>query len=348
MPTSFPAPPNRGRRTLLKGVATGVATSVATRVATGAAITAALTTPFRAAVAQGTYPSQPIRVIVPFGPGGLADISMRLIGQKLGERLGHPIIVDNRPGAGGVVAATSTLGAPKDGHTLILFTNGTAIGKSLFNLKYDPEKDFTPISTLAYFDLILLTKKDGPITDLQALLAAGKTRRLTLGTINPGSTQNLSGELFKSVAKLNADLVPYKSTSEVLAALMRGDVDVAFESYAALKGAVDAGQVSVIAATGPTRSSWLPKVPTVREAGLPGYEVTGWNALYAPAGVPAAVVETLNRHMREVLALPDVRQRLLDLGTDPKPSSPAELAEVFCRDTQKWAAVIRQAGIKPQ
>lgn len=328
---SLPASARR-RRILLAGVAAG----------------AGLTAPLRNGLAQAAFPSQPIRVIVPFGPGGLADISMRLVGQKLGERLGHPVIVDNRPGAGGVVGATSTLGAPRDGHTLILFTNGTAIGKSLFKLSYDPEKDFTPISTLAYFDLILLTRKNGGIPDLSALLAAGKTRRLTLGTINPGSTQHLSGELFKSVAKLNADLVPYRSTSEVLTALMRGDVDVAFESYAALKGAVDAGQVTVIAATGPKRSPWLPRVPTVREAGLPDYEVTGWNALYAPAGVPEAAIRALNRHMHEVLDLPEVRQRLLALGTDPKASTPTELAGVFHRDTMKWASVIRQAGLKPQ
>jgi len=142
--------------------------------------------------------------------------------------------------------------------------------------------------------------------------------------------------------------VPYKSTPDVLTALMRGDLDVAFESYAALKGAVDAGQVNVIAATGARRSQWLPQVPTVREAGLPGYEVTGWNALYVARGVPARDIEILNRHVVEVMQMPDVRQRLVTLGTEPKASTPAELAAIFRRDAAKWGKVIRDAGIQVQ
>ncbi|VTU46319.1 Argininosuccinate lyase (plasmid) [Variovorax sp. SRS16] len=312
------------------------------------AVGAASALPLQAAWASDGYPTHPIRVVVPFGPGGLADISMRLIAQKLSERLGQQFVIDNRPGAGGVAAATGTLSAPRDGHTLIMFTNGTAIGKSLFKLSYDPETDFTPISSLTYFDLILITRKDGSIGDLKALLAQGRQRQLTLGTINPGSTQNLSGELFRSVSRIKAELVPYKSTPEVLTALIRGDIDVAFESYAALKGPVDSGQVKVIATTGPTRTAWLPQVPTVREAGLPGYEVTGWNALYAAVGVPPKAVEVLDQAVREVIHLPDVRERLLKLGTEPKASTPAELAAVFRRDAAKWAEVIRVAGIKVQ
>ena len=317
-------------------------------IVAGPAALLASAAPWRTARAQAPFPSQPIRVIVPFGPGGLADISTRIVAQKLGERIGQQVIVDNKPGAGGVAAAQAVLTAPHDGHTVILFTNGTTIAKSLIKLPFDPEKDFTPISTLAYFDLILLVKKDGPIADLKTLLAEGKKRSLTIGTINPGSTQNLSGELFKSVAGLDATLVPFKSTPEVLTALLRGDLDVAFESYAALKGAVDSGQVGVIAATGPARSPWLPKVPTVREAGLANYEVAGWNALYAPAGTPPAAIDRIQREMQHVMQLPDVRQRLLELGTDPRASTPAELGATFRRDTAKWAQVIRQAGIKVQ
>ncbi len=298
--------------------------------------------------AQPAFPSQPIKVIVPFGPGGLADISMRLVAQKLGERLGQPVVVENRPGAGGVVAANAALNAPRDGHTLILFSNGTAISKSLFKLANDPETDFVPISSMAYFDLILLVKADGGVPDLASLLALSRRRPLNIGTINPGSTQNLSAELFKSVAKVEATVIPFKSTPEVLTALMRGDVDVGFESYAALKGAVDGGQVRAIAATAGARSPWLPQVPTVREAGVAGYEVTGWNALYAPAGTPPAAVQAVSAAMQEVMQLPDVRQRLLQLGTEPRASSPADMAAVFKRDTAKWAEVIRRAGIQMQ
>jgi tripartite-type tricarboxylate transporter receptor subunit TctC len=296
--------------------------------------------------AQAAYPSQPIRVIVPFGPGGLADISMRLVAQKMSERMGHPWVIENRPGAGGVVAANAALNAPRDGHVLILFSNGTAIGKSLFKLGYDPETDFAPISTLALFDLILITRKDGPLTDLRAVLAAARERQLLLGSINPGSTQNLSAELFKSVARIDANVVPYKSTPEVLTGVLRGDVDVAFESYAALKGAVDSGQVRVIASTGPSRTAWLPQVPTALESGLAGYNVTGWNALYATAGTPATVIGLLNGHMQAVMALPEVRQRLFDLGTEAQSSTPAAQAEVFRRDAAKWGQVIARANIK--
>ncbi|MDX3907077.1 MAG: tripartite tricarboxylate transporter substrate-binding protein [Pigmentiphaga sp.] len=294
------------------------------------------------------YPEQPIRVVVPFGVGGLADISLRLVTQRLAERLGQQVVVENKPGAGGVVAANAVLAAPRDGYTLAVFANGTAISKTLFKLPYDPEADFAPISTVAYFDLVLLTRAKGPLQSLPALLAEGKRRQLVLGTINPGSTQNLSAELFKSMAGTNAMIVPFKSTPEVLTALLRGDVDVMFESYAALKGAITAGQATPIAATGKSRSSWLPDVPTVAESGVPDYEVTGWNALFAPAGTPPARIARLNAAVNEVLREPAIRRRLQELGTQAQGSTTGELAAVFKRDIDKWADVIRKAGIPMQ
>ena len=298
--------------------------------------------------AQTAFPHQPVHVLVPFGPGGLADISMRIVAQKLSERLGQQLIVDNRPGAGGVVAANSALAAAHDGYTLILFTNGTTIAKSLFKAGYDPQVDFVPVSTVAYFDLVLLVGQHSPVADLRGLLAEANRRRLNLGSINPGSTQHLSAELFKSVARIEATSVPFKASADVYAGLVRGDIDVAFESYAALKGPIDAGKLRVIAQTGPARTAWLPDVATVEEAGLPGYEVTGWNALYAPKGTPAAVVELLNGHVREIVRMPDVRSRFLSMGIDPRGSTPAEQAAVFERDYRKWARVIQQANIKTQ
>lgn len=298
-----------------------------------------------AARAQG-FPSQPVKLIVPFGPGGLADISARLVAQKLGEKLGQQVLVDNRPGAGGVVAAQTALAAPRDGHTLILFSNGTTIAKTLLKLPYDPQDDFVPVSSMAYFDLNLLVHKDSKFTDLKTLLAEGRKRPLTFGTINPGSTQHLSGELFKSVAKVDATMVPFKTSAEVQTALQRGDVDVGFESYAALRGGIDAGLLRALATTGPTRTPWLPNVPTVKEAGVAGYEVTGWNAIYATKGTPPAVLAELNAAMREVMAQPELRKRLVDLGVDPRSSTAAELGAVFERDMRKWAQVIRQANIK--
>ena len=299
-----------------------------------------------AARAQGKYPSQPIRIVVPFGPGGLADISTRLTAQRLGEKLGTQVVIDNRPGAGGVVAAQYVLGAAHDGSTLILFSNGTTIATSLLKLPFDPQADFVPVSSLGYFDLNLLVAKDSPFPDLKALLAESKRRQLTLGTINPGSTQHLSGELFKSVTQLNAAIVPFRTSGEVQMALQRGDVDVGFESYAALRGGIDAGVLRALATTGPTRTPWLPKVPTVKEAGVAAYEVTGWNALFAPKGTPPAIAAALNAAMRDIMAEAELRKRLLGLGVDPKASTQAEMAAVFERDRLKWAQVIKQANIK--
>ena len=296
--------------------------------------------------AQAKFPSQPMKIIVPFGPGGLADISTRLAGQKLAERLGQQVVVDNRAGAGGVAAAAAVTAAPADGHTLILFSNGTAISKSLLKLPYDPQVDFVPVSSLAYFDLNILVGKNSRFTDLKSALAEGMRRPLNLGSINPGSTQHLSAELFRSVANIQATMIPFKTSGEVQLALQRGDIDLGFESYAALRGGIDSGELRAIATTGPTRTPWLPQVPTTREAGMPDYEVTGWNALYAPKGTPQAVIDTLANALREVIAVPEMRKRLQDLGIEPRTSTPAEMATVFERDRRKWAQVIQQANIK--
>ncbi|MGE0310078.1 MAG: Bug family tripartite tricarboxylate transporter substrate binding protein [Lautropia sp.] len=300
------------------------------------------------APAQEAYPSRPIRLVVPFGPGGLADITMRAVGKKLGDRLGQPIVVENKPGAGGVVAATAVLNAAPDGYTLIVFSNGTTIGKSLIKLPYDLDRDFVPISSVAYFDLILLARPDGPVSSVQTLLAEGRKRQLTFATITPGSTQNLSAELFKSSAGVDAVVVPYKTSPDVLGAVVRGEVDVGFESYAALKGPVDSGLVKVIASTGQARSPSLPSVPTVTEAGVAGYEVSGWNALYARAGTPPSAIARINEHLAAVLAMPDIQRQLRSLGTEGKHLSPAGMDALFKRDTEKWANVIRKAGIKAQ
>ena len=315
-------------------------------VLSAAAATALVSLAPGLARAQAKFPSQPMKIIVPFGPGGLADISTRLAGQKLAERLGQQVVVDNRAGAGGVAAAAAVTAAPADGHTLILFSNGTAISKSLLKLPYDPQVDFVPVSSLAYFDLNILVGKNSRFTDLKSALAEGTRRPLNLGSINPGSTQHLSAELFRSVANIQATMIPFKTSGEVQLALQRGDIDLGFESYAALRGGIDSGELRAIATTGPTRTPWLPQVPTTREAGMPDYEVTGWNAFYAPKGTPQAVIDILANALREVIAVPEMRKRLQDLGIEPRTSTPAEMATVFERDRRKWAQVIQQANIK--
>jgi len=294
------------------------------------------------------YPEQPIKIIVPFAAGGLADITVRLVGEKLTQSLGRPVLVDNRPGAGGVPAAQAAMGGKPDGYTLLVYTNGTAISKSLYKkLPFDPQKDFVPVSLLAYFDLVVLVKKDSPYRTLGDLLTQARARpgKLNIGTINPGSTQNLSAELFRNTAKIDVVLVPFRSTPDVTRAVLAGDVDAIFESYAATKAQVDAGRLRPLANSAAKRAEYLPQVPTAAEAGVPGYEVTGWNALVAPAGTPPEVIAKLNRAINQIIAKPEVRKRMLELGTTAYAGTPDELKRQLAKDIPKWAAVIKQAGI---
>ena len=300
--------------------------------------------------AQG-FPERPVRIIVPFAAGGLADITFRLVGEKLGPLLGKGVVIENIPGAGGIAAANAALRAKPDGHTLLVIVNGTAISKSLFKaLPYDPVKDLTPVALAAYFDVVVLVKGDGKYKTLGDLLAAARANpgKLNFASINPGSTQNLSAELFKSTAGLNVAIVPFKGTPDAFGALVAGEVDAVFETFAAARGLLESGRLRALASSSPKRSGYLPQVPTVQEAGVPGYEVVGWNALAAPAGTPPEVVALLNRHMNTVIAMPEVKKRLLDLGTDAHAGTPEELRGRLESDIAKWAAVVRQAGIPQQ
>jgi tripartite-type tricarboxylate transporter receptor subunit TctC len=306
---------------------------------------ALLLTPLPAA-AQ-TYPDKPIRLILPFAAGGLADVTMRIVGEKLSERLGQRVTIDNRPGGGGITAAQAAASSPPDGYTLLAVTNGTAISAGLYKkLPFDPVNDFVTISSVAHFDLVLLVDGKSPIKNVSDLLTTARNLggKMNIGTINPGSTQNLSAELFKSVAGLSATIVPFRTTPEVQTAVMRGDVTLAFESYAALKGPVDAGDLRAIATSGTNRS--LSTVPTVKESGLANYEVVGWNAIAAPTGTPPEVVARLNAEINAVMAMPDVKKRILDLGTEPRASTPQEIHGRLQADIKKWNEVIDRAKIE--
>jgi tripartite-type tricarboxylate transporter receptor subunit TctC len=301
-----------------------------------------------AAQAQPSYPDRPIRIVIGFGPGGLADITMRLLGQRLTELTGQQVVIENRPSAGGIVAASAVTSARPDGYTLFVLSSGIAISRSLIKtMPFDPVADFAPISTVAYFDLLILTQAQSPLRSVNDVIAAARANpgRFNVGTINPGSTQNLSAELLKAATGVNMTIVPYRSTPEVLTALLRDDVHIMIESYAALKAPIDDGRVRPIAATGETRSPMLPNVPTLRESGV-GAEVVGWNALVAPAQTPRPIVELLNRHVTTIVAQPDFRQRLIELGTEARASTPEELGARLSADIDKWAAVIKQAGIE--
>jgi tripartite-type tricarboxylate transporter receptor subunit TctC len=298
-----------------------------------------------------SYPTRPVRVIVPFAAGGVADITVRVVSDKLAEKLGQRFVVENAPGAGGIAAARAALAGGADGYTLALLTNGTAISVALFkSLPFDPLKDFTPISSLGYFDFIFATNSQSKFSTLQDILKAAREQpgKLNVGTINVGSSQNLSAELFKSTAQVSVTTIPYRATPEVIVALLRDDVHFMIDNYAAMKSGLDDKKIRPIATTGLTRSVVLTDVPTVHESGVPGYDVTSWNALFAPAGTPPAVIDTLNRGLREVLAMPDVKQRLLQLGIEAKASSPDEIKARLQGDIEKWGGVIERAGIPKQ
>jgi tripartite-type tricarboxylate transporter receptor subunit TctC len=303
------------------------------------------------ALAQSNYPTRPVRVILPFAAGGVADITARVVSERLGDKLGQRFIIENTPGAGGIAAARAALSAAHDGYTLALLSNGTAVSVPLFkSLPFDPLNDFVPISSLGYFDFVVGTNADSAYKSMKDALDYAKANpgKLNVGTINIGSTQNLSAELLKSSAGVQFQVIPYRGTPEVIIATLRNDVNVMIDNYAAMKSNLQDGKIRAIATTGEKRSVVLKDVPTVQEAGVPGYDVVSWNAFFAPKGTPQEVVDKINAALKEVLAMPDVKARLLDLGIEAQWSTPQEIQARLKSDIEKWSKVIEQAGIAKQ
>ncbi|MCK8779689.1 tripartite tricarboxylate transporter substrate-binding protein [Rhizobium sp. NTR19] len=303
------------------------------------------------AAAQDNYPSRDITLVLPFGPGGIADITARLVADGLGKKLGRQIVIMNQPGAGGATAARAVLNAEADGYTLALFSNGTAISVPLFKkLPFDPVNEFVPVSSLAYFDFIFAAKGDGKFKTLQDVLAAAKEKpgALNIGTINVGSSQNLAAELFKSAAGVDFTIVPYKATPDLQVALLGGEVDVIIDSQTALNAALQQNQAVAIASSGTVRSKLLPDVPTAVEQGVNGFDVTSWNAIFAPKGTPDEAVKVLNGALVEVLSDPAIQKRFADLGVEARSSTPEEIGKRLTDDIGKWGAVIEKAGIPKQ
>jgi tripartite-type tricarboxylate transporter receptor subunit TctC len=301
--------------------------------------------------AQGTYPARPVRIIVPFGAGGVADITIRIVAEKLGERLGQRFVVENMPGAGGVTAARAAATSAPDGYTLTMLTNGTAISVPLFaNLPFDPLSDFVPISTLGTFDFVFAVNAQSEFNTLPDLVRRAKEKpgSLNVATVAVGSSQHLSSVLFRGEAGVDLVHVPFRSTPDALVSLIRNDANLLIDSYAALKSGLEGRQIRAVATSGPRRSAALPEVPTVQESGIAGFDVTSWNALFAPKGTPPAIVDGLNGALKEILAAPDVKARLLDLGIEARAETPAELTGRLRADIGKWRAVIEKAGIPKQ
>lgn len=297
------------------------------------------------------FPSKPITLIVPFGPGGVADVTARTVGKAMGESLGQPVVIDNRPGAGGIVATQAVLNAPADGHTLLLMSNATAVSVHLVKkLPYDVQRDLAPISTLGFFELALVVNASSRFQSLAELVAFAKANpdKLSIGTITVGSTQHLAAEWFKAMTGISATIVPYKGSPAVVNALRAGEVDLAFEILSPLLPQVAAKVVRPLAVTGPKRFTLWPEVPTAAELGWPKYVVDSWNALAAPARTPPAAVERLQRAVAEAVSLPGVRNTLRDLGVKAQAGTPAELAALLAGEIRHWGEVVRAAKIEPE
>ena len=333
MRPTFPAGPARRRLLVQCAIA---AVGVATLSLTGAAH------------AQAAYPNKPITIVVPFSAGGATDILARVVGQYMSRDLGQPVIVDNRAGAGGNIGTQAVARAAGDGYTLLMGTVGThAINQSLFRkLAFDPINDFAPITRVALVPNLLVAHPAQPFKDVRQMMAYAKANpgKVTFGSSGSGSSIHLSGELFKQMAGVDIQHVAYKGSAPAVNDLLGGHIAVMFDNMPSAIGHVKSGKLVPLAVTTPKRSPALPDVPTVAEAGLPGYEATSWFGLLAPANTPAPVLARLNASILKALADPDVKKKMLEQGAEPYGEQPAQFAAFIGSETAKWGKIVKQAG----
>ena len=296
------------------------------------------------------WPTKPVRLIVPYPPGGSADILARAIGQKLGDGLGQQVIVDNRPGAGTAIGAEATAKAAPDGYTILLGTvSSHAINPALNpGLKFDPIKDFAPISLVASIPFALVVHPSLPAKSVKELVALARARpgSLNYSSAGNGTSNHLAGELFKSMTGTFMVHIPYKGSAPALNDLIAGQVQLMFDLVLTTAPHAKSGAVRAIAVTGRERSAALPGVPTVAESGVPGYEVTAWFGFFAPAGTPVAVVNALNAETVRAMKLTDLRERLGSQGAEPVTSSPEQFAGYVKEELAKWTRVVKASGMK--
>ena len=308
-----------------------------------------------AAVASGnacsqSYPLKPIRVVNPFSPGGSLDLVSRALAKTMTAELGQPVFVDNRPGAGGNIGVEAVARSAPDGYTLLAMQSSLTINPSLQkSVPYDPVKDFEPISKISSYMFFLVVHPSTSARSVQQLIALARAKpdELTYASVGIGSGTHLAGELFKSMAGVRMIHVPYKGSGPSIVDLVGGQVASMFGSTSVLPH-VQAKKLVLLGVSGAQRSPFVPNVPTIAESGVPGYEVTAWNALFAPAGTPPAIVSRLNQLVRQGLAHPDTRAVMDAQGLDATPSTPEELAQLIRSDLVKWPRVIKSAGIKPE
>lgn len=335
---------------MTKGIRVGAARAIAMTGRTlSALLVAGLACLLAASTAQAAWPEKSIRLILPFGAGGVADVTSRILAEKLSDKLGQRVVVENMPGPGGINAARAVTTAPPDGYTLGLVTNGTGISVAAFKqLPFDPLTQFEMISQLGEFELVFAVNAQSEFKTLGDFMKAAKANpgKLNVGTIVIGSTQNLGAELFKSATGLNVVIVPFKNSPDVVVALLRNDVQMLIEFMPAIRGQVSDGKLRVLANSAPKRSPLMPDVPTVDEAGVKGYEVASWNGLFAPKGTPKEVIETMNKAMHAVLAQDDVKAAFAKVGVIAHPGTPDELMARLKSDIKKWNDVMAKAGIE--
>jgi len=294
------------------------------------------------------YPERPVRIVLPLGPGGVGDISARIIADKLSDKFGKRFFIENMPSPDGIVAANTVINAPADGYTLMLLTGGIASSVPQYKQFPFDLNALTPISSIGYFDPLMVVNAKSAFKTLDDFLMAVREKpgTLNVGTISAGGVQNLTANYFKQASGTDFVIVPFRTTPDTVVALMRNDVQMVIDFYAALKSGLDSGQLRAIAWAGPNRSPVLPDLPTAAEQGVKDFTAASWNSLYAKAGTQQSIIDTLNTALHDVLADPGVKARLLALGIDSKASTPTMMNAQLQDDIKKWAAVIERAGIE--
>ena len=303
------------------------------------------------ASAQQDFPSKPIRIVIGVAPGGATDILARVIGAKMGENLRQQVIVDNRPGANHIIGGQFTAKSPPDGHTMQIVPEGWVINASMYaKLPFDPVRDFTPIAILALVPNVLTIHPSLPARSVKQFIALARARpgQMNYGTSGVGAPSHMSAELFKVLTRVDYVHVPYKGQGLVMTDLVGGQLHFAFPSIPASVAFIRSGRLVALGVTTAQRASALPDVPTIQDAGVPGYEVAGWYGMIGPAGMPQPLVARINREINSILSIPEIRDQLSNQGADPRTATAEEFGATMANDLKKWQKVVAAAGIKPQ